>query len=57
MANLISFLRDLRLHHLSAGLVAVVVAYTSSAALIFQAAATAGASTRITSYNVCYTKL
>ncbi len=32
-----------RLHHLSAGLVAVVVGYTSSVALIVQAAASAGA--------------
>lgn len=34
----------LRLHHLSSGLVAVLVGYTSSAAIIFQAAASAGAS-------------
>jgi len=43
MSRFLASWRDLRPHHLSAGLVAVVVAYTSSAALIFQAAASAGA--------------
>lgn len=33
-----------RLHHLSSGMVAVLVGYTSSAAIIFQAASSAGAS-------------
>lgn len=39
-----SLIRSLRLHHVSSGLVAVLVGYTSSAALIFQAAQQAGAS-------------
>ena len=39
-----SLLGSLRLHHVSSGLVAVLVGYTSSAALIFQAAQQAGAS-------------
>lgn len=41
--NLLSRLSSLRPHHLSCGLVAVLVGYTSSAAIIFQAAASAGA--------------
>lgn len=36
-------LRSLRPHHLSSGLIAVLVGYTSSAVIIFQAAASAGA--------------
>lgn len=38
-----SFHFPVRLHHLSSGLVAVLVGYTSSAAIIFQAASSAGA--------------
>ncbi len=44
LASLQSSLRLLRPHHLSSGLIAVLVGYTSSAVIIFQAAASAGAS-------------
>jgi len=43
LASLQSSLRLLRPHHLSSGLIAVLVGYTSSAVIIFQAAASAGA--------------
>ena len=42
MSSLAS-LRSLRPHHLSSGFIAVLVGYTSSAVIIFQAAASAGA--------------
>jgi benzoate membrane transport protein len=41
--SLLSSVRLLRPHHLSSGLIAVLVGYTSSAVIIFQAAASAGA--------------
>ena len=43
LASLQSSLRLLRPHHLSSGLIAVLVGYTSSAVIIFQAAASADA--------------
>lgn len=43
LVSLQSSLRLLRPHHLSSGLIAVLVGYTSSAVIIFQAAASAGA--------------
>ena len=44
-------LRDLSLHHLTAGFVAVLVGFTSSVAIVFQAAQAAGATpAQITSW-------
>lgn len=43
MQNAVTFFRDLSLPAITAGLIAVIVGYTSSVAIIFEAAATAGA--------------